>query len=138
MNSWITLSIPNIKVIQLFIRIIHSVDEIPFLIFPHRFVNTMNYGEIGIEIIVHCINKEIFSSSSYRSFNLLDGIFIRHRETPSCCWSQKFILRRYCHDLYLYQCPTWVKFFRDPTRSEHASLRSSPIRSDPESRVVFD
>ena len=63
MNSWITLSFPNIIVIQLFIEIIHSIDEFSFL-FSFYFVNTMKYCYIGTETIIHCSNKDT-SSSNY-------------------------------------------------------------------------
>ena len=60
-DRWITHSVPNILVIQLFIPIIHSIDGTSFLL--SFFVDMMKYCWIGTAIIVHCVHKEIFSSS---------------------------------------------------------------------------
>ena len=54
MNRWITLSVPNIIVIQLFIEIIHFIDEISFFLLINELLLHWNTNNNSF------INKETF------------------------------------------------------------------------------
>ena len=102
MNSRIILSVPNIIIIQLFIWN-NSFHWWVLFFLTFFFVDTMNYCYIGTEIIIHCINKEIFSIL----FSLSDGSLLS--DTEKLCFLLKRKtkrLKRFVHDT----CQFTVKY----------------------------
>jgi hypothetical protein len=107
MNRWITLSVPNLVVIQRFIWN-HSF---------HRwvlsfFVNTINYCSIGTQTLSYCINKEIvsFSKDTFLSACRM-ALFDSTQRSSASCWHvkniAKMVLSRYMWiDTDMHRSPT--------------------------------